>query len=235
MKSYNEIYKNELRLHHGMGELDHAAKVSYKRLASDSLFVIRFSPDKKINFLPGQYCSIVLPGNKPVPLSIASSSSSFELEFGIEAKGVNSSTICALEVGDAVILKGPFGRFVLGDSKKVCFIAAGTGVTPFMSMMRTINGDSLAVDAKLLYGVKTIDKILWDEILSMPNVYIAFSQEEVLGHHHGRIDSAFIEQSVPDLKTRVFFICGNKEFVLSMIDILESLGVTRENIIREAW
>ncbi len=217
------------------GPYDHDANIIEKRIITDSLFTIKCSPKEKISFVSGQYLSIVLPGRKPVPLSIASSEADLEIEFGIAAKGDNTQAIRALEVGSEIVLRGPFGKFKLDTQKKVCFIAAGTGITPFMSMLRTIRDVKKDVDAVLVYSLKKKKDILWDELLHIDGASITFTQEQVLGYRYGRIDIQFLQESVSDYLERTFFLCGAPEFLTAVIDMLLSLGVPKEQILREAW
>jgi ferredoxin-NADP reductase len=214
---------------------NHPATVVEKRMVHDSLFTIKFSTKEKIPFVAGQYFSIVLPGKRPVPLSIASSESAEHIEFGITIKGDNTRAISELNPGDEAILRGPFGRFTLGDCKKACFIAAGTGVTPFMSMMRTIYDASSDVDAIMLYSTKSKQDLLWPELLHMSQVYVTFTQDAASGQSFGRINEQFLRKHVPDIDTRTFFLCGTPDFMIAMMDLLVSLGVDRERILREAW
>lgn len=217
------------------GLYDHNAIVVEKRLITDSLFTIKCKPDEKINFVSGQYLSIVLLGKRPVPLSIASGESDELIEFGIAAKGDNTQAIRALEVGAELVLRGPFGRFKLDSQKKVCFIAAGTGITPFMSMLRTIRDNKTDVDAVLVYSLKKKEDLLWDELLQMSCAHITFTQEEVPGKHLGRIDVEFLKKSIPEYLERIYFLCGAAEFITAITQALLLLGVPAQNILREAW
>lgn len=59
-----------------------------------------------------------------------------------------------MSVDDTLITSGPLGNFYhhpLFHGKKLVFLAGGTGISPFMSMIRTFTDQNLALDI-LLYG-----------------------------------------------------------------------------------
>ncbi len=127
---------------------------------SDGLAIFRFALDRDFFFRPGQYATLWLThGGKTLarPYSIASSpSKSRALEFYINLvkEGELTPSLWQGEVIDGLKMRdpdtiaavtGPRGRFVLdpADSRDLVFIASGTGLAPFVSMIRKLNEDYL--------------------------------------------------------------------------------------------
>ncbi|WP_323676608.1 FAD-binding oxidoreductase [Halorubellus sp. PRR65] len=100
---------------------------------------VRIEDDVPLDFAPGQYATVTFDGH-PRPYSIASSPTADELEFCIRrvpGGTLTSDVFQSLEVGDEVTVRGPNGELVLGDpsERDVAFLATGTGVAPFKSML----------------------------------------------------------------------------------------------------
>jgi ferredoxin-NADP reductase len=206
-----------------------------------------FQLDKPMPFVPGQYVSIYLPQMKPAPFSIASSPAETKhIVLGIEVVGPVTGQLAKLEPGSAVTLKGPFGRFVMADAeRKVCFLAGGIGITPFMSMLRSIRDTKDTRRAVLFYCCKTRDQFMWlDEMLDIaracPNVTVVLSltQEQPPAggpYRAGRISEPLIRETIPDYTDFTFFSCGPPALIDAMFKVLGGMGVSQERLRREAW
>lgn len=106
---------------------------------------------KSIQHYAGQYAFLSFNSKRISdevhPFSISSGSSSPELRFSVKQIGDFTSTLPKLKTGDTVNLEGPFGQFTptkIGGKHQV-WIAGGIGVTPFLSMIQSIN-KQLSVD-----------------------------------------------------------------------------------------
>jgi len=99
----------------------------------------RFRTDEPVDFLAGQYVGLQYRGT-PRAYSLASSPTESELEICVRRVpgGKLSPQLCdELAVGDEVTIRGPYGELVLQDHspRDVVFLATGTGVAPFKSMI----------------------------------------------------------------------------------------------------
>lgn len=104
---------------------------------------VTFTPqDRKMDFRPGQFVYLVVrkAGIKPEPhpYSIACGYNlESNLKLGIKKVGDHTRTLAGLEVGDPVILYGPYGHFsdtFLRADRNCVFMGAGIGITPFIGM-----------------------------------------------------------------------------------------------------
>ncbi len=211
-----------------------------------NLFVHRYRLDKPISFQAGQYVSVIFPGMKPAPFSIASSPTEHEhLELGVEIVGKVTTKMGELRVGDHVPLKGPFGKFVMGDERSACFIAGGVGITPFLCMLRWLR-DTQQTDRKatLFYSCRTQDQFLWREELETmmrecPNfrIVLTVTREQPPGWPHklGRVDERMIRETVEDIAGTVYYSCGPVAMIDGMFAVLKGMGVPEANLKREPW
>jgi ferredoxin/flavodoxin---NADP+ reductase len=200
---------------------------------SHDVFVLSF--DKKHDFLPGQVVAITVEQTIPPRLySICSGKdeSNISVLFNIKHDGILSPLLAALKEGDAIMVSPPFGAF-LGDEKPAWWIAAGTGVAPYRSMLRS----GLANNKKLIHGGRTTDSFYFEnEMLDAFNEnYIrCCSKESGEGLYNGRLTNWLREQQqLP--AGQMYYLCGSSEMVVEVRDILISKGVEIDKIMSEIY
>jgi ferredoxin-NADP reductase len=147
--------------------------------------------------------------------------------------------------GLRVKASGPYGRFYFDEKlhKSIVLIAAGSGITPMISMLRYIDDLKLATSVRLLYCVRTAADIIFENELarlgrSLPN----FKYEVCLSRpdstwqgHSGRLTGEFVSMHVTDPVSATFFLCGPKGFMDNARQILLTLGVTQDRILQESF
>jgi glycine betaine catabolism B len=147
--------------------------------------------------------------------------------------------------GLAVEASGPYGQFYFDETlhKSIVLIAAGSGITPMISMLCYIDDLELATPVTLLYCVRTAADIIFENELarlgrSLPN----FKYEVCLSRpgltwkgHSGRLTEEFVSEKVPDLDSHTFFLCGPKGFMDNARQILSTLGVNQDRILQESF
>ena len=120
-------------------------------------------------FLPGQYVNIDVPGSGQ-SRSYSFSSASGETRVGFLIKkipgGLMSTWLEHAEVGTKLELTGPLGSFYLREVQRpLLFLAGGTGLAPFLSMLEVLARTNPEQKVHLIYGVtRDLDLVLVDEI-----------------------------------------------------------------------
>jgi ferredoxin-NADP reductase len=147
--------------------------------------------------------------------------------------------------GLTVEASGPYGRFYFDEAlhKSIVLIAAGSGITPMISMLCYIDDLELATPVTLLYCVRTGADIIFENELSrlsrsLPN----FKYELCLSRpdptwkgRSGRLTEEFVSQSVTDLDSPTFFLCGPNGFMDNARHLILALGVTEDRILQESF
>jgi glycine betaine catabolism B len=147
--------------------------------------------------------------------------------------------------GLAVEASGPYGRFYFDETlhKSIVLIAAGSGITPMISMLRYIDDLELATPVTLLYCVRTSADIIFENELvrlsrSLPNFKyeVCLSRPEPAWKgRSGRLTEDFVSEKVTDLNALTFFLCGPKGFMDNARQILSTLGVNQDRILQESF
>lgn len=163
---------------------------------------------------PGQFGIVQFTGSQnaePHPFTFSRIDGDGRLRVTVKPLGDFTSNIGQLlEVGQTVRVQGPFGRFKMAPRKRQVWIAAGVGITPFLTWAQALPANAPAVD--LFYCVKSrsqaphIEKVaaLADE---MPNLNLHL----VVSNEGQRLTARAISDAVSDELTtvRVSF-CGPK-------------------------
>ncbi len=115
---------------------------------------------------------------------------------------VSRHLVDATPVGSIVRLVQATGDFVLPSPvpARLLMITAGSGITPVMSMLRTLGAHP---DLVVLHSAPTAaDVIFDDELRARPGVTVRYTTE------HGRLDLAELDTLCPDWRDREAFVCG---------------------------
>jgi ferredoxin-NADP reductase len=192
-------------------------------------------------FEAGQFISISARINESIvtrPYSIFSSPN--EALEGILSVAVgrdgffSSHLIDNMELGTKVIIGDPLGDFhynSLRDKDTILAIAGGTGVTPFISMIKAIEEGSEDFNLTLIYGVRTRKHLLYDfRKINNPKikVIVVFSDERVPGYECGFITKELISKYMP--KESSIFMCGPNNMYNFVSNELIKLGIEKHQI-----
>lgn len=213
------------------------------RLTKDAVEVVFDIPQdlkSTFQFLPGQYitvCTTISGKEERRSYSICSAQNA-DLAIGVkEVQGGKVSTWInnSLKAGDSILISKPEGRFLLGDAKNVVAIAAGSGITPILSMAAALQ--STSGQMTLLFANKTENDILFKtqlDALSAVTKRYYLTQDDNCAYKHGRITKEsfvdFIKEDLGVLKADGFFICGPEEMIMGVKAALEMFGVPATKI-----
>ena len=150
------------------------------------------------------------------------------------------------QVGDAVKVSGPFGKFYFKEnmSNEVVLIGAGSGITPLIGIMRYVVAKKLPVKVTLLYSNKTPQDIVYEkelaELSSFSNIKVVHTITRSQEHHKweghkGRINPELIKQYIPEITKPLFYICGSPEFSHEMESMVRKAGAPAERVHIEKW
>jgi predicted ferric reductase len=204
-----------------------------------STLVMRPDGHPGFRFTPGQFGWLTLWGSPfkitghPFSFSSSAEEADGRVEMTIRNLGDFTSTIPKVSQGQRVYLDGPYGAFTIGNPADMhVLIAGGIGVTPMMSMIRTLadRGDQRPVT--LLYGSSDWDSITFREELEALQARLNLTVVHVLANppagwtgERGFITADLFRRHLPHpYASHEYFICGPNV----MMDAIErALGQMR--------
>ena len=156
-----------------------------------------------------------------------------------------------LKEGDTIEVAEPNGRFVFeansAKTRTVAAFAAGSGITPILSIAKTLLEEEPFSNFILVYGNKTLkDAMFMDELVSLKNTYgnrfhpyFIFSQAREADSLFGRIEKSTVNLIVKNKYKEVtidrFYLCGPEPMIHTVKEVLLENGVKEKNILFELF
>jgi ferredoxin-NADP reductase len=212
--------------------------------------------DDPFPFEPGQYATLGLMGMEKLvqrPMSVSSSADDLsEYEFFIRhvEGGGFTPLLWERSVGDAINIKGPKGKFLLqGDGRRALFVASGTGLAPFISMIETLRNRNQTRDVVLLHGVSYDYDLAWRQQLTdleqggtFPLRYVATVSRPqqcpewtgCTGRVEAIVESQLDEHGLTP-ETATIYLCGNPEMITAVEEIAAARGFPPEQVRKELY
>ncbi len=190
--------------------------------------------ERRFDFVPGQTVKVGLGGAEPPRIySICSGSRDDELKvlYNLKEDGALTPRLAQLRPGDALDVSGPGGTF-FGTEDPALWIATGTGIAPFYSMLRS----GQAENKVLVHGVRHANQFYFsnDWKSALGGRYHRFcSGEEGEGIFSGRVNR-FVETAELSRDWK-YYLCGQAEMCVEMRDLLIAKGIPFGHIVVEIY
>lgn len=202
-------------------------------------------------FKQGQNITVRFMQDEELRRSYSICSSPLENELRVAVKKVHNGAFSTfanerLKKGDTLEVMPPTGTFfteLSKDNKKsYVFFAAGSGITPVISIIKTILYTEPASNITLAFGNKNVSSIIFKEELgALKDIYLErFRIYHVLSRertdaeiNYGRIDAAKCEQFSKLIDYALadeIFICGPEQMIFSVKGYLENKGISKGKI-----
>lgn len=163
----------------------------------------------------------------------------------VEGGAATTALFDAMAVGMTARATGPFGEFTLDESRGALFVAGGVGVTPIMSMLRTLDATASRLPATLLYSNRTRDDVIFERelraiALRRPNVRLHFAltragRAGAFDGRIGRLDETAVRDLCAGAAGRTAYLCGPVPMMEEIGRTLLDLGFPPERIRTEAF
>ncbi len=201
---------------------------------TENTFVVTL-PKSRFKFIAGQHISLSIEGDyQSREYSIYSAEEGENLEILVKEVegGYFSPKLKHLKKGDLVEVHGPFGKFGLDTKKenthKHVFIASGTGIAPFHSMVKSFPD----LDYQLIHGVRYENEAYEKEHYDKDR-YVLCTSRDKTGDFNGRVTD-YITHAEFD-KNTAFYLCGNSDMIFDAMEILKDKGFDRDSVNVEVY
>ena len=228
--------------------------------ASLAYFWVRFDGEPT-PFEPGQYMTIGVFADGKLwqrPYSVASDpreTADGGYEFYVRLVPIYRFTtlLWRLPLGHEMRMIGPKGKFLLepDDDRTHLFISTGTGIAPFMSMMRSSLAAGRPRKTVVLHGCSYVDELgyrseleSWEGNGGYPVTYvptISRPDDPRNADWSGRVGrvEAIVQDVCRDLRVRpdrtVVYICGNPDMILNAESVLMDHGFPEFHVKKELY
>jgi stearoyl-CoA 9-desaturase NADPH oxidoreductase len=129
---------------------------------------------------------------------------------------LSSHLVAGVQPGTIVRLAAPQGNFVLPDPAPptVLFITAGSGITPVMSMLRTLVRRDQMTDVIHLHSAPTVADVMFGaELDQLAHDHAGYRLRLRTTRSQGRLDLSGLDAEVPDWRERQTWACGPEEML----------------------
>lgn len=208
--------------------------VKQVRFLTENTFVVRFNRND-LQFKAGQFLAVGIKDFlQQREYSIYSGENENYLEILVREviDGNVSQQLKHVQVGQELLISGPLGinTVKLEDihSKKFVFVASGTGISPFHSIVASYP----SIDYSIFHGVRYLTEA-YDRNDYDPKRYFLCSSAENGGDYFGRV-TGFMSDFEVD-QNMLFYLSGNSAMIYEVFDILRRKGVADENIHTEVY
>ncbi|MFJ4174581.1 FAD-dependent oxidoreductase [Microbacterium sp. NPDC089696] len=213
-----------------------------RRFITPTAQELTFRARGKVRFLPGQYLELDVPHHKP-------DARGTRREFSIVSAPADLPTLriaykdgdqkhpssykralAAAEPGATLAVTGTWGDFLLPRAETpVLMVAAGIGVTPFVSQLRQLQSAGQQRDVVLVYVASDSSELAFrDELAATGARVVVFTRDEPadLPAHWTwargvRLDAEGLERCVPDLSLRHAYISGPPRLIADLAPALQ--------------
>jgi ferredoxin--NADP+ reductase len=236
------------------------ARLSRRVDMTESLGFFWVSGNEPLDFEPGQYLTIGVESNGKLiqrPYSVASSpremDDGYEFYVRLVNGGLFTPLLWRLPEGHGMSIRGPKGKFVLEpeDDRQHVFISSGTGIAPFISMMKTMLIDGSPRPVITLHGASYEYDLGYRELLeewlaeetypleyvpciSRPNAPENAGWNGRVGRVEAIVPAVYDEMGLnPD--NSIAYICGNPDMINAVDALLLERGFPEEQIKKELY
>lgn len=199
-----------------------------------------------ISFLAGQYVNVAI-GDTDETRSYSFSSKPNERSTSFVVRNVPNGKMSSFlsntaKVGDKMRFTGPFGSFYLRPiTRPVLFLAGGTGIAPFLSMLKVLEDKGSDYPVRLVFGVTSdADLVALDELEAFKSKHAWFDYRTVVasetsnharkGYVTAHIDDEYLNAGDVDI-----YLCGPVAMVDAVKGYLESQNITTSNFYFEKF
>lgn len=231
------------QIHTFNGTLTNLQKVSDSTICFD---IELDENEPEINFLAGQYVNVTIPElGETRSYSFSSKPGERKTSFVVRnvPEGKMSSFLSNVaKIGDKMSFTGPFGSFYLRPIvRPTLFLAGGTGIAPFLSMLKVLDEKGSNQPVRMVFGVTNDEDLVAVDVLegfrSKHNwfdyrtvVVNEVSTHERKGYVTAHIDNDWLNDSDVDI-----YLCGPVAMVDAVRDWLEVQDIHAQNFLFEKF
>ncbi len=247
-KNNDPLFKRKLdkeKLKSLIGKRNHFA-VRVLSVNKETHDVYTLTTEKPFSFISGQYVMIgkgkTINKKESIPITMASAPGEKVLRFTIKDMGGYSKELCNSKIGEVLTISKPMGEaYNFDEQKNLVLLSGGSGITPFISILRHVRDNGLKNKIIMLNSNCTYDDIIYRtelDALSRDNIYIMNTIDKYDDNWKG--EKGYINRDMilryvnkDRLNDYAWMLCGPPGMINSLEKTLKELGVA--DIRRDNW
>jgi len=186
--------------------------VKIKKIIKENPDIKTFFLDAKINYKPGQFIMLWLPGVDEKPFSLSYTK---PVAVTVEKKGIFTEKLFKMKAGDKVGIRGPYGKgFKLKNNAVV--VAGGCGYAPLAPLIEKLKKPTI------IFGCKTRSRVVFKKRFKRlkPNIC---TDDGSLGFKG--FSSDLLKQMLKETKFNVVYTCGPEIMMKKIFNICEKNNI----------
>jgi len=216
------------------------ARVVEKHFLSEEMIMLKMEANQAVNFIPGQYFMLNIPGLGVRAYSASNTVNDNQLSFIIKVvpDGSVSNHLATTKLTELQI-DGPYGTSLLqqGEESASVFVSGGSGIAPMLSMVNTLVASNYNKPIMIFYGSRLESElIIATELfasspkLQLVNVLSNPAQNSCWGGEKGFVHEV-LQKYIQDYSTSEFYLCGPPPMITATQKLLMIRnGVKFDNI-----
>ena len=234
----------------------------------DAVTIYFDDAEQKINYKPGQFLTLTkeIEGKRVSRTYSICTSPYVDIHLAITVKKVPNGLMSTylvehIQRGDVVEVSGPNGNFTTelnpGNKRKIILFGGGSGITPLISLARSVLHEEPESKVSLIYANRNVDSIIFKNLLlDMQNAWkerfwvlhiveilecLPFKEmRKGFSFLPGRLNAELIEEIIaycPDLhvSNSKYFVCGPESMMSLVSTTLEKMGIPQSKISKERF
>jgi len=229
-------------------------------VTNDAVNVIFESPEEKLQYLPGQFLTLIftIDGKKIRRAYSLCTTPGVDENPGVTVKRVTGGIMSNyindhVKAGDKIEVMAPMGMFTLDykveNDRHVVLLGGGSGITPLNSILKALLIREPKTKVSLVYANRDENSIIFKEELNeLANtnkgrfqlIHVLDKAPENWDGYSGRIDNEKLKEILATLPTMgidktEYYTCGPEPLMDIVFDTLNELGVPPENKNKESF
>ena len=228
---------------------DYEARLVETRMLTPTIRGLWLETDRALDFQAGQYVMLQVPGIGARAFSIANAPGGSRIELHIRKVEGGQATSWlheSLQVGDALKITGPFGRFFLRKSaqKPVLLLAGGSGLSSPKAMLLELLDEGCELPITLLHGARSLPELYDRELFeTLAERHPNFSYVPVLSRHEGpgwdgetgHVHEALKRRFANDFRGHKAYLCGPPPMIEACVSTLMQGRLFEQDIYSERF
>ena len=186
-------------------------------------FVI--SDDMMSDVLPGQFAMLWIPGVNELPMSVMVMPEKGKAAFTVRKRGVSSTALYDLKVGDQIGVRGPYGNAFDIKDGKIALVGGGTGLVPLLRLAKYAKPTN---DVTILMGSKSKDEVFFEntanQILQNNKHQVIACTEDGSYGEKGFVTDV-LDKLLQTAKFDAIYTCGPEIMMHKVVQMANTRGI----------